>query len=311
MKNFIILTAAVMLLDHLIAKGLRAWPLYRRHFYLFVMTGLIPLIPVALGWGERAIASALGLALSSVTIIKSRFWSSHSWSKAGQITRDPSRPLVVVADPHWNDHLQGLRELHEKNPNCDWLFLGDVFELWIGLPSYETPVQKEFMLWVDQERGKGSWIGLWLGNREYFLDYHASRFDLIGEGIGGELKGESLRFEHGDLINHNDWKYRIWNLLTRSSFAWVLFRCLPSSVGIRISSYLANRLKTTNINYKLHFPEKVFQSVVEAFPKETFIVGHFHIYQHINNGYVIPWAHHGAHACWANHQIRIISSDII
>ena len=305
--NITIISFLTALVDLGLAYRFRSLPLYRRHFYLSVALILVPCAVLPLSLGTQAFGVFIGLTLPALVRMPTRAWLPHSWSKGATRRPDATRPLVVIADPHWSQDTGHLEELQKKYTQVDWLFLGDCFDLWIGLPHYETSTQKAFLQWVDERRQEGAWVGLWLGNREYFLDYLAPRFDLIGEGIGGELVEESLYFEHGDLINQKDLQYRLWNLLSRSSLTWILFRLLPSNWGRKLGSWLELKLRTTNQNYKIMFPQEAFRDVVKTVSPSTFIVGHFHTAHHVDNGEVIPWNHCGDHAIWWQGQLKVQS----
>jgi UDP-2,3-diacylglucosamine pyrophosphatase LpxH len=210
-----------------------------------------------------------------------------------------------VADPHWRDTtFPGLREAAAAHPAADWLFLGDVFDVWVGLPAMETPAQAAFLAWVDERRAAGAWVGLWLGNREYFLDRHAAHFDLIGEGMGGRLEGEALAFEHGDLINAEDRAYRAWNLLSRSGPLWACFRLLPGPWARGLAAGIERKLRTTNREYKLAFPEAAFAEAARAVAPATFLTGHFHTEQRGANGLALPWAFEGRFWVWDQGAVR-------
>ncbi len=307
--QIVIISSLTALIDGVLAHRFRSLPLYRRHFYLSVALIFIPLdlMGVHLSWGTRVIGVLVGLTLPVLLKMVSRSWYTHSWAKGSFKRHDAKRSLVIIADPHWSKDTGYLDEIQKKYTGVDWLFLGDCFDIWIGLPNYETSAQKGFLEWVDHRRQEGAWVGLWLGNREYFLDYLAPRFDLMGEGTGGYLMDESFHFEHGDLINSEDIQYRFWNLASRSSLVWILFRMIPARWGQRLGSWLESKLKTTNQNYKIEFPKDAFGKVARSFSPSIFIVGHFHTEHRIENGRVIPWNYSGTHAIWAEGHLDIKS----
>lgn len=303
--HIVILASLTALIDGGLAHRFRSLPLYRRHLYLSVALILVPMGILPISLGTQVTGVLMGLTLPALLRMRTRSWLMHSWMRGSCRRPDASKPLIVIADPHWSKDTGHLEEIRKKNSQVDWLFLGDCFDLWIGLPGYETPAQKEFLHWVDLRRQEGAWVGLWLGNREYFLDYLAPRFDLMGEGTGGQLTGESLYFEHGDLINEKDIQYRLWNLLSRSSFTWILFRLIPASWGQHLGSWLESKLRTTNQNYKIAFPQDSFYEVAQLFSPSIFIVGHFHTEHQIENGRVIPWNYSGSHALWSKGHLEL------
>lgn len=291
-------------------------PLYRRHLLVFVAVSLygatdewhqyfVPGRACELGdWVADTLGGALGLGAASLPLLFTRHLGGLSWS-SGQARRpDPKVDLILVADPHWGSRLTGLAEATAAHPQADWLFLGDVFDVWVGLPGMETEAQRAFLAWVDARRAGGRWVGLWLGNREYFLDRHAQRFDLLGEGIGGSLEGEALVWEHGDLVNTSDRPYRLWNLVSRSGPCWLLFRLMPTGLAKQVSAWLERRLRTTNAAYKLRFPRESFRAAAAAHSGTTFLTGHFHTHEVEANGIALPWAHEGLFMVWRGGRVE-------
>jgi VanZ family protein len=186
---------------HATVFGLLAWvldlalqrnrpdlPLYRRHLLVFMAVAFygatdewhqlfVPGRSCEFGdWLADAVGGALGLFLGSVQLLVSRWLGALSWTRGTTQRTDSGRDLILVADPHWGSELTGLVEATAQFPEADWLFLGDVFDVWVGMPGMETDGQRAFLAWVDARRAEGRWVGLWLGNREYFLDRHAARW---------------------------------------------------------------------------------------------------------------------------------------
>ena len=291
-------------------------PMYRRHLLVFLVVALygatdewhqsfVPGRSCELGdWVADAVGGGLGLFAGSVHLLFTRWLGALSWWRGKNHRFDSAKDLILVADPHWGSELTGLEETTARYGKADWLFLGDVFDVWVGLPGMETEAQRRFLAWVDARRAAGNWVGLWLGNREYFLDRHSSHFDLLGEGLGGRLEGESLTWEHGDLINTKDRQYRLWNLISRSGLLWLPFRLMPSPTARSVSAWMERKLRTTNAGYKLAFPRDAFRSAAAAHPGTTFLTGHFHTHEVEGNGIALPWAHEGRFMVWRNGKVE-------
>lgn len=291
-------------------------PLYKRHILVFLSISLFgaldewhqSFIPGrdggALDWMADSLGAGLGLLAVVLPALRSRRWEPLSWVRGQARRPHPKRPLILVADPHWSTELVGLDNATAAHPSADWLFLGDVFDVWVGLPGMQTPAQARFLAWVRKRRAAGCWVGLWLGNREYFLDRHAQAFDLMGEGTGGALEGEPLHFEHGDLINATDWKYRLWNVVSRSGPFWAFFSLLPGSLAASIAAHLERRLHTTNRAYKVAFPRKEFAAAALAEAPATFVTGHFHTLEKEGNGLALPWAFEGQFMVWRDGKVE-------
>ena len=294
-------------------QGRKRLPCYRRHLRLWVCFALVGL---GLGLWKQALAPILvgvcigtlvGLGLSCLPFLWGRRLSGCAWQRGTPQRADATRPLILVADAHWSEELTGLQEATLAHPEADWLFLGDIFDLWVGLPGMETESQRAFLWWVRERRRLGRWVGYWMGNREFALDVLAPHFDLMGEGVGGALPLERLAWEHGDLINGQDWRYRIWNLLSRSGIFWVIARLLPTTWMHTQFMKLEKTLRTVNQNERLQFPREAFRAAAQEQPEYTYITGHFHTFEIEANGTAIPWAHHGRFMVWRDQQIQPLS----
>lgn len=302
-------------LDAAWSLTVRSVPLYRRHLAVFLLTCLFGALDEwhqsfvpgrdasPWDWAADTLGAAVGLALASLPSLRGRWLGTVSWAKGRGQRPDPRRSLILVADPHWTAALTGLETATTAHPDADWLFLGDVFDVWVALPALETDTQRRFLSWVDGRRREGRWVGLWTGNRDYFLDRHADRFDYLGEGTGGGLPAEGLAFEHGDFINGADFRYRAWNLVSRSGPAWAFARLLPGPAGRAFTAALERRLRTTNRDYRLAFPEEAFAAAAGRHPGTTFLTGHFHTHQVVANGIALPWAHEGSFMVWQDRRV--------
>jgi len=281
-------------------------PVYKRHLLVFGVVALFGAMDdyrLGGGWIAGMAGAVLGLAACSLPWVRSRNVRGMGWQRGSARRSDPTAPLILVADPHWSERLTGLFEARNAHPEADWLFLGDVFDVWVGLAGMDGPLQREFLAWVEIARREGRWVGLWLGNREYFMDRLADRFDLMGEGTGGQLPEEGLAWEHGDLVNLADWRYRLWNLVSRSGPVWLLACMLPRRLAQGLARRLQRALHTTNRDYKLAFPREAFRAAAAEQPEKTFITGHFHTHEVEANGTALPWAHEGQFAVWQDGKI--------
>jgi VanZ family protein/UDP-2,3-diacylglucosamine pyrophosphatase LpxH len=291
-------------------------PMYKRHLAVVAVVALYGatdewhqrFVPgrscELLDWVADTLGAALALAGAYLPLVFTRRLGWNGWQRGMSARPHPDRDLLLVADPHWGGELTGLEAATAAHPEADWLFLGDVFDVWVGLPGLETDPQRAFLAWVDARRAAGRWVGLWLGNREYFLDRHTARFDLLGEGMDGRLEGEGLAWEHGDLVNTADRQYRLWNLVSRSGPLWLLFRLMPARLARRVSAWLERKMKTTNAAYKLAFPRAAFRAAAAGHPGTTFLTGHFHTHEVEGNGIALPWAHEGAFMVWRGGKVE-------
>jgi len=282
------------LMDFAWMHSFRRWPTYKRHSAIFLLLALfIVCWGRGSGWCAGLFGMLTGFSVSCIPFVlgsRSRFFG---WERGSNARPDPSRRLVVIADPHWCEELTGLRQATMSMPDADWLFLGDVFNVWVGTSGFETDANRNFLWWVSERRRTGHWVGLWTGNREYFLDSLSDKFDFMGEGVGGCLWGETFAFEHGDLINTMDRCYRIWNLISRSAPVWLLALVLPPPIGRRLASYLESHLRPCGDGFRGEFPADEFQSAIHGSGMDFFIAGHFHKLEVLHKGISIEWASNG------------------
>ena len=295
-------------------------PMYQRHGWILLAVALSgaadefhqSFVPgrdcSALDWLADLSGAFLGPGLAMVPFLCGRRQARFGWWRGTRRRPEPGRPLILVADPHWREDLTGLEEVTRRCPGADWLFLGDIFEVWLGLPGLETEAQRAFLWWVRERREAGRWVGLWMGNRDYFLDRLSGQFDLIGEGTGGALPEERLAFEHGDLVNGKDRGYRLWNLCSRSGLAWLLVGLLPDSLVQRLTMGLEGSMRAAQRGCRGGFPRAAFAAAAAEHPGSTFLTGHFHTHEEEGTGIALPWAHEGAFALWDGDRVELLDT---
>jgi UDP-2,3-diacylglucosamine pyrophosphatase LpxH len=310
------------LLDLALRESRHDLPLYRRHAWIFLAVALYgatdewhqAFVPgrdcSRYDWLADALGAALGLAGSVWPFLGGSRSAAYGWWTGRRERPDPSRPLILVADPHWDEELTGLQEATRRFPEADWLFLGDIFEVWVGLPGLETEAQRSFLWWVRERRDARRWVGLWTGNRDFFLDRHAALFDLLGEGTGGELPAERLAFEHGDLVNAADRRYRLWNLVSRSALTWVLIGLMPACLARRLARKLERSMRGSNAVYRQDFPREAFEAAAREANGSAFLTGHFHRREEIGNGLALPWANDGAFVLWNQGRLEFLTPPL-
>lgn len=194
-----------------------------------------------------------------------------------------SRRIFVVADAHVsekNGNLDAFFAMLRKFEDCpgDIVFLGDIFDLWIGLSRYERTYHHDFLKWCERQKG-GRTVGFIEGNHEFFVcQHHRTRFTWCDTA---RFDCEGITFVHGDLINQHDTPYLRFRRLTKNPVTKFLVRFMP--FGVRLVQALKERLRTTNMAHKMGLPE----DQIEAFGRNlkrnaqchesTFLVlGHFH-----------------------------------
>ncbi|GEM_PF-358707 len=189
-------------------------------------------------------------------------------------------PILVVADAHVKAGTPSrdffFRMLEWISTTAyDVVFLGDIMELWIGVPSYESEMHRAFVAWCKEEKSRRK-IFFLEGNHEYFvLAHHRECFTACGED--DLLVGETV-FSHGDyqLAEDAHRRFRWW---TKSWLAHFLLKFMPFAPAY--VRHLKSKLERKSRERYHRFPgpelnawgrDKFSQ---EDTPK-AYILGHFH-----------------------------------
>ncbi|MCQ2397339.1 MAG: metallophosphoesterase [Lentisphaeria bacterium] len=191
-----------------------------------------------------------------------------------------ARRMVLIADSHVKMGTLGAERFFEmlrwlENTSYDVVFLGDIMELWIGVPSYEDDTQKSFLEWCRREKEHRR-IYFLEGNHEFFVLAHHR--DCFSEASSDELRIGDVMFAHGDsqIAEASHRRFRWWS---KSPLAHFLLRWLPfaSSIVRRIKADMERRsLARTH-----RFPGSELALWCKrefALPNaaQSILVGHFH-----------------------------------
>lgn len=187
------------------------------------------------------------------------------------------RPLLVISDAHVSEHHSNVQHFFDdlgqiEKTSWDVMFLGDIFELWVGHKRYESQNHHRFLEWCKTQK-ENRWIGFIEGNHEFFVtDKYAESFSKSSKNkIVDPERG--LRFIHGDLVNRKDKAYLRFRRLTKNWFSKCFFRLLP--FGPTLVDRLRISLKSTNKAYKIFFPK---DEILSAWRQSdlSLVMGHFH-----------------------------------
>ena len=206
--------------------------------------------------------------------------------------------LIIVADTHVKPGSaaeQAFFDMLEKlgNSRYDIVFLGDIFDLWIGLPGYEGASQAQFLDWCRQQK-RSKCIGFIEGNHEFFVsEKHGDNFSWsTSESSWRDVDGHL--FVHGDQINSRDHRYLIFRRLTKNPLTKMLLKFLPG--GPQVCRRINKALQNSNPNHRQGLP----QTQIKRYAREMFddslktiFVGHFHSeykYEHTSTQflYLLP-----------------------
>ena len=200
----------------------------------------------------------------------------------------PDGDLVFVGDVHLDSsdmHLDAFLGFLEglSRTTSRLVFLGDLFNLWIGRRETEQPYQRAVADKLESLRRRGMVVRYVEGNRDYRIasTYVGSALDEATlDGVSEVFGGRRLWAIHGDLANPSDRYYRRWRALSRSSFFWNLFNLVPRGRRMRAAEYLERKLRKSKSAYKRNFPEREVRAYGSAFLErgyDTVVLGHFHV----------------------------------
>ena len=195
--------------------------------------------------------------------------------------------IALIADSHLSGPggpagplVRQLEALPEQG--CRRLILmGDLFQVWIGDPRFETADIAAVAAALRDLRRQGIRIDYVEGNRDFFLagSPYADAFDQVGLEVAFEVDGTRYLAVHGDLLNDRDWQYRFWRRLSKSPPVRFAVRHFPRGLAHRMVHSAEQRLSQTNFKHKTRIPEEVIRRYAErrlAEGHDVLLVGHFH-----------------------------------
>ena len=201
---------------------------------------------------------------------------------------DPGGELVFIGDAHIDRHdpalsdfLGFLDRLGDRVSRI--VFLGDLFNVWIGWHGMEQPHQAAVVDRLSALRERGVTVRYLEGNRDYRIGrrYTGTAIDdASDEGLVERFGGHSFFATHGDLVNPADRQYRLWRRFSRSAPMWALARLLPERRRMALAESVERRMRQTNLAYKQKFPEDQVRAYAAGRFREghdIVVLGHFHV----------------------------------
>lgn len=196
--------------------------------------------------------------------------------------------LVFIGDVHLDRDdpcLASFLEFLERvgGTSCRIVFLGDLFNLWIGRGELEQPHQTAVVNKLAELRRRGVVVRYLEGNRDYRIAscYGGRAVDeATDRGIVEEFAGRRIVAIHGDLANPADRQYRRWRRISRTRAAWAVFNSLPRTRRLRFAESLERRLRSSNLEFKGAFPEAAVRAYAAAMlgpSDDALVLGHFHV----------------------------------
>lgn len=195
--------------------------------------------------------------------------------------------LVFIGDAHLDRdgrHLDAflafLDRLAETSSRI--VFMGDLFNLWIGRRELEQPHQTAVVEKLEELRRRGAVVRYVEGNRDYRIGqgYVGDALDeATDSGLSESFGGKRLFAIHGDLANPRDRPYRTWRRFSRSAVVWGLFNLMPRRRRLRWAESLETRLRASNLDFKRELPEDDIRTYATSFLEsgsDVVLLGHFH-----------------------------------
>lgn len=221
--------------------------------------------------------------------------------------------MIVIADAH----VSGANA-DEFFAMLDWLagtdhdvvFLGDIFDLWVGISHYENSHHLRFLEWCRRERQRRT-VGYVEGNHEFYLDPdRADAFTWITDREWRDASGRV--FAHGDQLNPDDVGHHRFHAVINHPLCRGFFRRVPGGPliagGIRRCLARKRNLAADLLPHDaIHaFAERHFDAGAAAV-----FIGHFHFrytYRGASGGvlYALPdWQRGGTVAAVNNNTVTI------
>jgi len=207
----------------------------------------------------------------------------------------PASDLVFVGDVHLDrgdpdlgaflDYLRGLAASARRI-----VFMGDLFNLWIGEPDLEQEHHRSVAELLRALRKGGTEIHYLEGNRDYRIACRHARdlFDAATpDGLDETWGGTRVFAAHGDLVNVDDRQYRTWRRLSRSNLAWAVFKAIPRKRRFAWAERMERSMRATNLDQKRAFPDDLarrYASPYFARGYDAVVLGHFHLERELGPG---------------------------
>ncbi len=193
--------------------------------------------------------------------------------------------LIVAADLHVRPGTPGEHAFLEflewiSETACDVCFLGDVMELWIGVPRFGDALQRRFVEWCRREKGRRRLYFL-EGNHEFFVASHfADNFTAAATDTLA-LDGGAVLLCHGDICQASNGTHLFLRRLMKSWLAHVLLKWLPGVHRLVQKIQAAFRRHSRQRKHKGYLPQAELKAWAVAMRKpqpalQTVLMGHFH-----------------------------------
>lgn len=183
--------------------------------------------------------------------------------------------LWVISDVHAVEGEESERALwalleQVSRTSDDVVFLGDIMDLWIGIPRYEDSLHRDFLEWCrrEKERRKVYFVE---GNHEYYVArYHRDVFFMSSEDC---LEINGIHFVHGHRIQGSALGFNnLFCCVAKSYILYLLMSILP--FGVKFASFLKKSLGSGHA--RSYLPRAEIERWLLNQKARTFVIGHFH-----------------------------------
>jgi UDP-2,3-diacylglucosamine hydrolase len=197
---------------------------------------------------------------------------------------------IFIADAHLRSPQDAnyrtlIRFLETLPRDTDTLYLlGDLFEFWIGNPSPVYSHYREFIDCLKAVRARGVRIVYFEGNHDFHLDRFFEdqlQAEVYKAGAVLEIAGQRVYLCHGDQINRQDYRYRVFRMAFHNPVAKALLPVFSRRLAARAAAVLSRKSSQQHIARRSRWDYRV---ILSSFARghfaagcDTVITGHYHL----------------------------------
>jgi UDP-2,3-diacylglucosamine hydrolase len=197
---------------------------------------------------------------------------------------------IFIADAHLRNpedanYRMLIRFLETLPPDTDTLYLlGDLFEFWVGNPDPVYNHYREIIESLKAVRGRGVRIVYFEGNHDFHLDGFFERHlqaEVHKAGAVLEIGGQRVYLCHGDQINLEDYRYRVFRLAFHNPVTKALIPLFSRRLAAHAASTLSRRSSSKHAFRRTRWDYRV---ILDSFARGRFaagcdavITGHYHL----------------------------------
>lgn len=207
-----------------------------------------------------------------------------------------TKQWLMIADAHLcgengdQPFFRFLDYVSQQDESVGIVFMGDLYDLWIALPGYESAEQLRFLEWCRTEKEKRPVIFI-EGNHEFFVA--KTRRDAFTYCDETQYEQGKYHWIHGDRINSEDWQYALLRFLIRNRVSRFLLTIFGHSIGPAAAHWIREKLREINSGHQKYFPrEHVCRMLSGMNENQIVFAGHFHdqyqITEHNSTAEILP-----------------------